>query len=122
MQDTLNCPICQHKLQNIRTYRDFQQPGTNSHYQLYIERKCNGLNHTLMFFVNNETRLVDFVKVSLNPYYSRFFEINFIQESCRIAYMKESVPTYIEVPKILDLDFPHLTKLKEKIELYGKFQ
>jgi len=119
MQDILFCPICSHKLQNIKTYRDFrgQQPYN---YRLYTERKCNGLNHTLMFFVNN-TQQIDFIKISLNPYYSRFLEINYLKGQCRIAYMKESVPTYIEVPQILDLDFPHLTKLKEKIELYGKF-
>jgi hypothetical protein len=115
VQDTLLCPICQEKLRNIKTFRVFD----HLEHQLYTERTCSRLNHMVMFFTNEQTKQVDFLKMSLNPKYSRFLEVNFLDQTCRVSLMNENVPDYIQIPKMVELDFPSLTKLKEKIELYA---
>ncbi len=76
------------------------------------------MNHTLQLKVNEETGKVDFMKLSLNPKYSRFLEIDFVLQKCRINCMKEGKSSYIDIPKMLIPDFPDLTKLKEVVSLY----
>jgi len=56
--------------------------------------------------------------VSLNNKYSRYLEIDFLNRKCRITCMKNSVSEYINIPKLLEPDFPSLKKLKERITLY----
>lgn len=120
MDDTLACPICANKLRNIKLPNKFLH-STNKTAN-YIARTCfNGMNHSLTFYVDEDAEQVDFLKLSLNPKYSRFIEIDFVNQKCRINCLKDSKPQYIEIDKMLQPDFPLLTKLKEKVSLYITF-
>ena len=117
MDDTLACPICGNKLRNIKLSNKFLHPvGKTAN---YIERTCSeGMNHSLQLFTDENNNQVDFLKLSLNPKYSRYIEIDFINQKCRINCLKEGKPDYIDIPKMIYPDFPLLTKLKERVSLY----
>jgi len=120
MDDTLACPICGNKLRNIKLPNKFLHHVNKT--SDYIARTChNGMNHSLTFHVDEITKKVDFLKLSLNPKYSRYVEIDFFNQKCRISCLKDSKPDYIEIPKMLHPDFPLLTKLKERVSLYITF-
>ena len=71
--------------------------------------------------MDEATGKIDLLKLSLSPQYSRFIEINYVLGKSRISCMKNSQPDYIEIEKILEPDFPDLTKLREKVSLYVIF-
>jgi uncharacterized protein YbaR (Trm112 family) len=120
MDDTLVCPICKNKLNNIKLSNKFLHAIDKT--SDYVVRRCiRGMNHFLTFYVDENTWQVDFLKISLNPKYSRYIEIDFVNQKCRIACLKDSKPEYIEIDKMLYPDFPHLTKLKEKVSLFVVF-
>lgn len=119
MDDTLVCPICQNKL---RTYNAARYLFPVSKYDDYAERTCTtGINHTLQFFTNINTNKVELVKISLDPKYSRFFEADYINRRCRVSIYKDSKPEHINIPRLINLDFPDLIKLKEIVGLYVVF-
>ena len=120
MDDTLACPICGNKFRNIRLpHKHLHKINKTS---TYFERTCSdGMNHSLQLFTDELTGQVDLIKLSLNPNYSKFIEIDFFNKKCRIICLKDSKPAYIEIQKILPLDFPLLTKLKERVSLYITF-
>lgn len=119
MDDTVTCPICNNKL---RTTTSVSYLFPVKKLGDFIERSCVlGVNHTIQFFTDMKTCKVDFLRISLNPKYSIFLEVDYVNERCRIACMKNSKPTYIEIPKMLDLDFPSLDKIKAKVEMYVTF-
>jgi hypothetical protein len=120
MDDILNCPICGNKLR------------TNHHvnkllYSIdktadYAERICSdGHNHIVTLWVDKSTKTVDFLKLSLSPKYSRFLEIDFVNQKCRITCMRDGEHEHIDIPKMLIPDFPDLVKLKETVSLYIVF-
>ena len=120
MEDTTACPICKNKLRTIKLPERLLYPV--SKISSFLERTCGlGMNHSLQFFVDLETGKVDFLKLSLNPKYSRFLEVDFVNQKCRIACYRNSEPQYVEIPKMVELDFPNLEKLKERISLYVTF-
>ena len=85
----------------------------------YAERVCSeGYNHIVIFWTDKDTKKVDLIKISLNPKYSRFLEIDYVNQKCRITCAKDGEYEYIEVPKIIEPDFPLLEKLKEKVSVY----
>jgi len=120
MEDTLACPICGTKLRNNRLLGEFMHVlGKKSN---FVERSCSTqFGHSLQFFVDEATGKIDLLKLSLSPQYSRFIEINYVLGKSRISCMKNSQPDYIEIEKILEPDFPDLTKLREKVSLYVIF-
>ena len=119
MEDTITCPICGNGLRTVKL--------TNKHIHTinktssFIERTCNGMNHFLQFLVDEKSHQIDFVKFSLNPRYSRYLEIDYVSQTCRISCLKLGKPEYIEIPKMVELDFPDLKKLKERIAMYVVF-
>ena len=120
MDDTLTCPICGNKLRSLNR-SDRYLPGVDKTAD-YQERTCSGnMNHTLQFFTDKSTNKVDLLKISLNPKYSRFVEIDFHNQRCRINCMKEGKSDYIDIGKMIQPDFPELVKLKEKVALFIVF-
>lgn len=115
-EDTIICPICKNKLRTIYLSNKFLF-GVNKHSN-YIERTCTkAVNHSLQFFTDAQTKKIDFIKVSLDHKYSKFIEIDFINQKSRISCMKAGKAEYIDVDRLLDPDFPDLEKLKEKVSL-----
>lgn len=120
MDDILLCPICGNKLRTHNLDNKLlHHIGKTAN---YAERVCSrGHNHVLMIWVDKETKQIDFLKLSLNPKYSRFVEVDFVNQRCRISCLKDGQAEYIEIPKMLELDFPDLTKLKERVGMYIVF-
>jgi hypothetical protein len=120
MDDTLTCPVCGNKLRTINLNNKYLHPvGKNGD---YIERTCSdGMNHSLQFFWNKQSKKIELLKLSLNHKYSRYLEIDFVNEKCKIQCMKNGKAEHIEIDKIIVPDFPLLEKLKEKVNFYILF-
>lgn len=121
MQDVLVCPICSSKLKSVakkkrKTLHWINKTGT------YTEKTCvSGHNHSLLLFCDKATGKIDLIKFSLEADYSKFIEIDFINQKCRIHCLKAGQPNYIDVPGIIEPDFPLLEKLKQKVSLFVTF-
>lgn len=120
MDDTLACPICRNKLRTTNsTDLLLHRTGKISD---YAERVCTrGKNHAIQFFTDLKTGEVDFLTISLNPKYSRFLEIDFVNRRCYALLFKDGVREVVGIPKMIEPDFPDLEKLKEKISMYVVF-
>lgn len=120
MDDTTNCPICGRKMRIVNLYGKMLH-NVNKQAD-YTERTCvQSATHLLQFFADKTTGKVDFINLSLDPKNSKYLEIDFVNEKCRISCMKDGVPEYIEIPKMIVPDFPQLEKLKEKVNLFVVF-
>jgi hypothetical protein len=117
MDNTSSCPICEKKLSSTNALNKDNLDKTTT----YTERKCASMNHSIILLINDKTDKVDFIKMSLNPKYSRFIEIDFYNNKCRINCLKNGKPEYINIPKMIVPDFPELIKLKEKVGLFITF-
>jgi hypothetical protein len=120
MDDTLSCPICGNKLKTMHLPNKLLHGvGKTAN---YAERRCSdGHNHIVSFWTDKETKQVDLLKISLKPNYTRFLEIDYINQKCRITCQKDGEYEYIEIPKMIEPDFPDLVKLKERVGLYVVF-
>lgn len=120
MDDILRCPICNNKLRtNHLENKLLYSLGKTSN---YYQRICTkGYNHYFVIYSDKITKKVDLLKLSLNPQYSRFIEINFLNKNCRLTCLKENEPYYIDIDKLIIPDFPDLVKIKEIIGLYIAF-
>lgn len=118
MDDSLLCPICGNKFRNVNLNNRYLHPiGKTAD---FIERTCSqGMNHVIQIYYDGQR--VDFVRLSLNPKYSKFLEIDFLNQKCRISCLKNGKAEYIEIPKMIEPDFPLLEKLKERVSLYVVF-
>lgn len=117
MDDTTSCPICSNKMRTTRLPNKYLHAIDKT--ANYFERSCTkGINHTLQLFTNESTKKVDLLRLSLNHKYSRFLEIDYINQKCRIFCFKNGEVEYIKVDKMIEPDFPNLSKLKEKVSLY----
>lgn len=119
MNDISHCPICNNKLRTTRSQRHLFLIGKTAN---WAERICPvGTNHFIQIFTDEDTNEVNFIKVSLDHKYSKFIEVDFYNKKNRISCMKEGKPEYLEIPRLMDLDFPTLEKLKERVALYVIF-
>lgn len=118
MQDTKKCLVCGNRLSTIRMKnKHLHWVGKTAN---YAERVCSkGVNHFLQLFVDESTKTVDMLTVSIQ--YSRHFRIDFINGKCRVVCLKENQPEYIEIPKMIEPDFPDLVRVKEKVAMYVVF-
>lgn len=118
MQDTTICPICGKKLRtvSVNTNLSFIEKIGD-----FFERTCTGPNHSVQFYTDKVNKSVDMLRFSLDPKYTRYFEIDYINKRSRIYCMKNSETQYIYINKILTPDFPLLEKLKETVSLYIVF-
>jgi len=119
MQETWHCPICGDLMTGIKRHKKFLfYTGKISNYS---ERTCNGLNHSLQIYVDEETNEVDLLKVSLLPDYSRFIFVDFYNKRSRVVCLKNNMEEEIKIPKLIEPDFPDLKKLKSKVNLFIVF-
>jgi hypothetical protein len=120
MDDVLMCPICGNKMRNNHLANKLlHSVGKTAD---YAERICsNQPNHVVTLYTDKETKQVDLLKISLNPKYSRFIEIDYVNQKCRITCAKDGEYEHINIPKMIEPDFPDLTKLKERVGLYVVF-
>lgn len=133
MDDIMLCPICGNKFTSRSTYTSALDPEALPIKKVkrhcsrapkpsnYIERTCTNMNHSLLTMVNKNTNKIDFIKMSLNHKYSRYIEIDFYHQKCRVSCMKDGNSEYIEIPKMILPDFPDLVKLRERVGLYVVF-
>jgi transcription elongation factor Elf1 len=117
MKDTKHCPICNLKLLNSNKQID---PITKK--LRYVRRICNGTNHFFQMHVDAILNRVDMLRVSLDPYYSKSLEVYYTANKSCIIYAKNSVEEVIKIDRILDIDFPDMLKLKEKVDTYLIFK
>ncbi len=120
MDDVSHCPICGNKLRTNHHNNKLLHPVSKT--TDYAERVCSdGHNHTVTVWTDKTTKQVDLLKLSLSPKYSRFLEIDFVNQKCRVICAKDGEYEYIDIDKMIEPDFPDLVKLKEKISLYIVF-
>ncbi len=120
MDDTFACPICGKKMRSLSmTGKYLHYLGKTSN---FIERTCvTGLNHSLQLITDKTTGTVDFLNISLNPKYSVYVEIDFVNQKSRINCMKNGRSEYIPIAKMIVPDFPNLESLKDRVSLYITF-
>jgi uncharacterized protein (DUF2225 family) len=105
MQDLSHCPICYNKLKN----RTFNQS---------VNRTC-AKSAAHFFSLKSTNKKVEHIVVYLDNYTS--LEVNF-EKQCSFYYYEPTDPKMcLAIPKIMELDFPKLEKLKEKLSLYLLF-
>jgi hypothetical protein len=119
MEDTTACPICRKKMRTMKAENMYLPSAEKT--STFFERTCSGPNHSVQFFTDVETKLVDVLKFSLDHKYSRYLEIDYINKRCRIFCMKNGDAKYIYINKMVEPDFPDLDKLKERIATYVLF-
>lgn len=121
MDDSTTCPVCGEKLRNVILKDKYLQIINKR--ATFVERTCSkGINHSLQIFTEIDGySKVHLLKVSLDSKYSKFIEIDFYNKRCKISCFKNNKPFVIEVPKIIEPDFPNLEKLKEKVGIYVSF-
>lgn len=118
MDDILTCPICGNKMRTNHLKNKLLHPVQKT--ANYAERCCTN-QHVVMFWVDKATKKVDLIKISLSPKYSRFIEIDYVNQKCRITCAKDGEEEHIEIPKMIEPDFPDLVALKERVNLYVVF-
>jgi hypothetical protein len=117
MDDFKNCPVCGCKMRNKH---DVSVKFPNKISSL-TTRLCTGTNHTLQIFSDPKDNSVKIFKVSLNPKYTKFVEINYVTGTTDIRCFKEGIERTLTLNKILEPDLPTLEKLKKKVDLYVVF-
>lgn len=120
MEDVRLCPICGKKLTN-QQYKQIYLAMFDKRSD-YIQRTCTkGTNHSVQLMVDGYTGQVDLLKLSLNPQYTRWVEINFVTGKSKISCLKNGKPEHMEIDRALEPDFPHLIRLKAKVGIYVVF-
>ena len=100
-----NCPICGDRMKN-------------DNYSVFVERLCQGTNHFIKFIVNRHSKKIECLKLSYDIY-NRVIFIDLIHNRSKIFLFKEGIrQNMIDVPYALPIDFPHLSALKEKVNLF----
>ena len=119
MNDFTSCPICGNSLRKHASSKFLFPINKFSH---FIEKICsNQPNHLIQFFIDSTTNNVDFVKMSLNHLFTKYIEIDFVNQKSTISIYKQSVPKHFYLNKIIEPDFPKLTLLKEKVDIILTF-
>jgi hypothetical protein len=120
MKDMTTCPICNNKLRSVLRYN--QALYYVETLATYVERTCTlGMNQSLQFYTHVETDDVHLMKVSLTPNFSKILEVDLFNGKSRIICLKENKPQYIDLPQMIELDFPDLKNTKSKVNIYVTF-
>lgn len=115
MDDFSCCQICGSTLRvSKRVNISFTTPGI-----ILLERTCAAKDHVLQIFVDTNTKKIHKLRMALSPNYTKIVEFDFITKKTKIEHYKMSkIVSSMEIPRLIELDFPTLKKLKEKISLY----
>lgn len=115
MDDTLICPICGDKLKNTKNHKNlFIGKFAN-----IIKRHCaNGMNHIITLYSDTSVNKVDFLRVSLEPNYSKIIEIDFHNQKSKILLYKNGLSQTMHLQKIFEPDFPALENLRKQVNLF----
>jgi len=117
MDDISHCPICNLKMRTYNYNKFLHLTGKTTD---YAERVCSkGFNHVAIFWVDKSTNQIDAMKFSLNEYYSKFLEINFVKEKSKIILASNGGFDQIILDRIFVPDFPDLKELKRQISLFS---
>lgn len=117
MKDTLYCPICMNKLSN-KVLSNFT---ANCEMDSCIQRSCKeGINHFFSLLVTRRPHYKP-IMLLLNLGSDKSVQINFEKQISSIVFHKFSNTLQIKVPRVIELDFPSLKKLKAKMKNYVTF-
>lgn len=107
MKDNNNCLVCNSGLQKIHLTKNI------------IEKLCtNSYSHSFYLISNKSNKDILYFKFSLNPYFTRFLEVDYrIGQSVICDRDKR-----ILVSRILEPDFPCLDILNNQLDLFLKLQ
>lgn len=119
MDDVILCPICNTKLRNHNENQKIIHKINKK--SDYVERICATAYHSFVMWVDKKTKQVDLLKMSLNSDYSRFIWVDFYNKKSTIICLKQNDEETIEIPKIIEPDFPDLKDLKERVGMYIVF-
>lgn len=119
MNDSVFCPFCGDKFKN--SYTNNNLPKAIQGNTTYIERVCASINHVVIFYTEKNTLQVDYIIFSIYPNYSVYIEVNFLHKATDIFIYNREFKKEITLPKILEPDFPQLTKIKDIINMYLTF-
>ncbi len=114
MNDTSSCPICSSKLKCAK--RNFPLPKIPS--SSFIEKRCvNFLSHSFQIFVDSNK--IKLLRLSFERGSSVYVEVDYHNATSAILCYKNSKLIHsLTVPKIMEIDFPSLFRLKEKVYTY----
>jgi len=115
MQKTQICPICGAKMRSLKLNKYYPFISKKSN---FIEMTCTRSNHCIQMIVDSNTNNVDLLKVSLAVDYSRFLYVDYVNEKCKIVCYKNGREQEINIPKLLEVDFPNLTEIKSRINMF----
>ena len=105
MQDLSHCPICYNKLKNRNADQSVNRTCAKSAAHFFSLKSTNGKVVHMVVYLDDYTSL----------------EVNF-ENQCSFYYYEPTDPKLcLKIPKIMELDFPKLEKLKEKLTLYLLF-
>ncbi len=119
MIDTSVCPICFSKLDSIKrihTHITYINNTAN-----YYKKDCKYGYHIFQSFLNIETNQLDYIYLSIPPYFTTFMYMDLLNNKSKIMCFKCGIPQEIHVPGIIQPDFPSLIKLREKVSKYVLF-
>jgi hypothetical protein len=120
MDDVVLCPICGDKMRVSHLNNKFLYPVDKT--SDYTERVCAANhNHVVNLWADKATNQVDYLRFSLNKEYSRWMEIDYVNQKSRITLRMGTDYQYINIPRLLLPDFPDLVAMRDQIGLFLTF-
>lgn len=117
MDDTLICPICGNALKSTKS-ATFRMHTLNKTAK-YIYRNCaEAINHTASFYIDQNTNKIDFLKISIEPNYSKIIEIDFHNQKSTLRLHGNNASETIHLQRTFEPDFPALENLKKQVNLF----
>lgn len=102
--DITYCPICNNKLKNKKLSLGKQKMCVGIGHFISIKIIKKKVTHVILYFNNYSCLEIDYNNKKSTYYYDQFDPLN-----------------KLDIPRIMELDFPKLEKLKEKLLTYMIF-
>lgn len=115
--DTTCCPICLDKMSNLNLRDTYLHAVDNT--SDYIRRTCaKNLSHVLQIFTDKKSKDIHLLKVSLNNKCDRIILIDYLNSKSTIVCNKMGKSKNIDIPKVLNIDFPNMLVIKQIVDKY----